>query len=121
MFKLRLERVQAPLWKRALVPLVAIVVTFILTSVLVLLAKANPLEAYYYFLIDPLSNKTSLIEVLVKSTPLLLTGAAALFAFVAGYWNIGGEGQLLAGALVAYTRQPNRRYAFSRFSRFSSK
>ena len=101
MLKFRFERVQAPLWKRALVPLVAIVVTFILTSVLVLLAKANPLEAYYYFLIDPLSNRTSLIEVLVKSTPLLLTGAAALFAFVAGYWNIGGEGQLLAGALVA--------------------
>ena len=101
MSKYRLERVQAPLWKRALVPLVAIVVTFLLTSVLVLLAKANPLEAYYYFLIDPLSNKTSLIEVLVKSTPLLLTGAAALFAFAAGYWNIGGEGQLLAGALVA--------------------
>jgi general nucleoside transport system permease protein len=99
--KFRIERAPAALWKRALVPVVAVVVTIILTSVLVILAKANPFEAYYYFLIDPLSNKTSLIEMLVKSTPLLLTGAAAVFAFSAGYWNIGGEGQLLAGALVA--------------------
>ena len=76
MFKYRLERVQAPLWKRALVPLVAIIVTFLLTSVLVLLAKANPLEAYYYFLIDPLSNKTSLIEVLVAGAVNGLSFAA---------------------------------------------
>ena len=37
---------------------------------------------------------------LIKTTPLLLTGAAAAFAFNAGYWNIGGEGQLYAGAMI---------------------
>jgi simple sugar transport system permease protein len=65
------------------------------------LVKANPLEAYYYFLIDPLSSRVSAIEVLVKATPLLLTGAAVTFAFAGGYWNIGAEGQLYAGAVAA--------------------
>ena len=37
---------------------------------------------------------------LVKATPLLLTGAAVAFAFSAGYWNIGAEGQLYAGAMA---------------------
>ena len=37
----------------------------------------------------------------MKATPLVLTGACAVFAFSAGYWNIGGEGQFLAGALAA--------------------
>lgn len=99
--KFRIERVPAPLWMRALIPLVAIIVTFIITSVLIIWAGANPLEAYYYFLIAPLTDKVSAIEVLVKSTPLLLTGACAAFAFTAGYWNIGGEGQFMAGATVA--------------------
>ncbi len=51
--KFRIERVPAPLWMRALIPLVAIIVTFIITSVLIIWAGANPLEAYYYFLIAP--------------------------------------------------------------------
>lgn len=98
---LKVERAPAPVWTRPLIPVAAIVVTFILTASLVLLVEANPLEAYYYFLIDPLSSRVSAIEVLVKATPLLLTGAAVTFAFVGGYWNIGAEGQLYAGATAA--------------------
>jgi general nucleoside transport system permease protein len=89
------------MWTRALVPFISIAVTFLLTSILILLAGGNPLEAYYYFLIAPLSDKVSALEVLVKTTPLLLTGACAVFAFTAGFWNIGGEGQFLAGAFAA--------------------
>jgi len=68
---------------------------------LIIWAKANPFEAYYYFLVSPLSSRVSALEVLVKATPLILTGASVAFAFSAGYWNIGAEGQLLAGAIAA--------------------
>ncbi len=101
MVKWKIERRAAPMWVRPLIPILAIVVTFLLTSVLLLLAKADPFAAFYNFLIAPLSNQVSAIEVLVKSTPLLFTGAAVTFAFAAGYWNIGAEGQLLAGAIAA--------------------
>jgi simple sugar transport system permease protein len=86
---------------RSLIPLVAILVTFVLTASLILLAGASPLETYRYFFVVPLSSQVSAIEVLVKSTPLLLAGAAVAFAFSAGYWNIGVEGQLYAGAIAA--------------------
>ncbi len=98
---LKIERRPAPMWVRPLLPLLAIVLTMLITSSLVLLVRANPLQAYYYFLIEPLSSRTSAIEVLVKATPLLLTGIAVTFAFVGGFWNIGAEGQLLAGATAA--------------------
>jgi ABC-type uncharacterized transport system permease subunit len=98
---IKFERIPAPVWVGPLIPVAAVIVTFILTATLVVLVDANPLEAYYYFLIDPLSGKVSAIEVLVKSTPLLLTGAAVTFAFAGGYWNIGAEGQLYAGATAA--------------------
>lgn len=38
---------------------------------------------------------------LVRATPLLLTGLSVAIAFRAGVFNIGAEGQLLAGAAVA--------------------
>ena len=39
---------------------------------------------------------------LLKSVPLLLTGLAVVIAFRAGVWNIGGEGQFIAGAIAAF-------------------
>lgn len=98
---IRIERGTAPVWLRALLPVAAALLTFVITALLVVLVNANPLEAYYYFLIDPLTSRTKTLEVLVKATPLLLTGAAVTFAFVGGYWNIGAEGQLYAGAVAA--------------------
>ena len=99
--KFRLEKTGAPLWFRGLIPVITLVLTFIITSGLIIWGKANPFEAYYYFLIDPLSGRVSFLEVLVKSTPLIFTGIAVTVAFVTGYYNIGAEGQLYAGALAA--------------------
>lgn len=101
MFKYRLERAPAPSWFKVLIPVIAILVTFLITSILVMMSKANPFSAYYYFLVAPLSNRVSALETLVKATPLLLTGTAVTVAFASGYWNIGAEGQLYAGAVAA--------------------
>jgi len=97
----KIERRPAPVWARPLIPLISILITFLITGILILAEQVNPFEAYYYFLVAPLSSRVSAIEVLVKATPLLLTGVAVTFAFSAGYWNIGAEGQFLAGAIAA--------------------
>jgi ABC-type uncharacterized transport system permease subunit len=41
------------------------------------------------------------VETAVKATPLVFTGLAVAVAFRARFWNIGAEGQLLAGAMAA--------------------
>jgi ABC-type uncharacterized transport system permease subunit len=100
--KLRFVKTDSPpIWVRPLIPVLALVGTFILTSGLIIWAQANPFETYYQFLISPLSNRVSFLEVLVKTTPLLLCGVAVTFAFASGYYNIGAEGQLFAGAIAA--------------------
>ena len=101
MIGLRLERGSAPAWQQALGPALAVLATFALTSLLVALAGANPLEAFYYFFVEPLTARSTALELLVKTSPLLLTGVAVAFAFSAGYYNIGAEGQLYAGAIAA--------------------
>lgn len=100
MLKIKIERAPAPAWVRTIIPLVAILVTFLITLIFIFWVDADPWQAYYYFLIAPFTSTVSLIELLVKSTPLLLTGSAVAFAFTAGYYNIGAEGQLFAGAIV---------------------
>ncbi len=42
-----------------------------------------------------------LSDVLVHATPLIVTGLAVAIAFRAGVWNIGADGQFMAGAVLA--------------------
>jgi ABC-type uncharacterized transport system permease subunit len=100
--KLILEKTESPpVWMGTLIPALSLLATFILTSGLIFVTQTNPVEAYYYFLIAPLSSRVGALEVLVTATPLVLAGVAVAFAFSAGYYNIGAEGQLYAGAIVA--------------------
>ncbi len=81
--------------------LIAGALTLVFTAGPILVAGANPLDAYGEYLVVPLTSRYTLLEVLVASTPILFTGAAVAVAFRAGYWNIGAEGQLLLGAVAA--------------------
>lgn len=99
--RFRVERAPAAGYVQASIVPAAVLLTFVLAAPLVVLAGARPLQAYYYFLISPFTTYQGVIEVLVKSTPYLLTGAAVALAFAGGYWNIGAEGQLYAGAVAA--------------------
>jgi ABC-type uncharacterized transport system permease subunit len=49
-----------------------------------------------------LGSQFALEGTLLKTVPLLLTGLSVAIAFRAGVWNIGGEGQFIAGALAAF-------------------
>ncbi|MBA3739721.1 MAG: ABC transporter permease [Chloroflexi bacterium] len=88
-------------WSTPVLVVGAVLITFLITAGPILLAGANPIEAYAAFVVIPLTSQFTLLEVLVTATPILLTGAAVAIAFRAGYWNIGAEGQLLLGAIAA--------------------
>lgn len=88
-------------WSTPVLVLAAILMTFVITAGPILAAGANPIAAYYAFVVQPLTSTFTLLEVLVTATPIMLTGAAVAIAFRAGYWNIGAEGQLLLGAIAA--------------------
>ena len=88
-------------WSTPVLIVAAILITFVITAGPILIAGANPIEAYTAFVVVPLTSQFTLLEVLVTATPIMLTGAAVAIAFRAGYWNIGAEGQLLLGAVAA--------------------
>jgi simple sugar transport system permease protein len=57
--------------------------------------------AYSALFIGALGSPGAISETLVAATPLMLAGLSVALAFRAGMFNIGAEGQLLAGAIAA--------------------
>lgn len=58
-------------------------------------------EAYAALLQGSLGGRSQISETLVSSTPLILTGLAVAVPLRAGLFNIGAEGQMVAGGVVA--------------------
>ncbi len=88
-----------PRWLAPVSMAAAVLFTVMLTAIPIRLAGANPVATFERYLVRPLSSQTSVFEVLLTATPLVFTGLAVAIAFRAGYWNIGAEGQFLAGAI----------------------
>jgi len=99
---MRLEpRSETPLALALAAPVVAVVAAFGLCAIPLLVAGADVLRAYALILKGSLGSAFAISETLARATPIMLTGLAAAVAFRARLWNIGGEGQLYAGALAA--------------------
>lgn len=88
-------------WLAPVAVLAAVALTLLLTAGPIRLAGANPLAAYQRYLVNPLTTPSGIGEVLLSATPLIFTGLAVAIAFRVGYYNIGAEGQFLAGAIAA--------------------
>ena len=96
-----IKRKPLPGWARIVIPIAAIMVTLILSAIPILIAGGHLWKSYFYLFHGALGTRFNLLETFVKASPLLMTGLAVAFAFRAKFWNIGAEGQLLAGALTA--------------------
>ena len=91
----------AALWRGVRVPLAAVILAMLIGAILLLVSGANPLAAYQALLKGAFGNLKAFGRTLEKATPLLFSGLAVSFAFKAGLFNIGAQGQLLMGAIVA--------------------
>ena len=84
-----------------LVPVYAILLALLVASVVILIVGGNPLEAYWALLRGMFGSADRIAASLGRSTPFIGAALAVAFAFRAGLFNIGAEGQLLVGATTA--------------------
>lgn len=77
----------------------AIVIALLFTTVVLLLANANPIEAFKNIIVGSVGSIGKFSDVMVAWVPLLLATAGVLVTFSAGLWNIGMEGQITLGAI----------------------
>ncbi|MDP1794961.1 MAG: ABC transporter permease [Acidimicrobiales bacterium] len=77
-----------------------VAVAFGAFAVLMVIKGVNPADAYSSMW-AAITTDTSLTAILVKGTPLILAALAVTIPAKAGMVNVGGEGQLLMGAIFA--------------------
>jgi general nucleoside transport system permease protein len=81
-------------------PVTAIIFSLIFGAIFIRVIGKNPFEVYSLLFSGTLGSSYGIGQVLFKATPLILTGLSVAFAFKAGLFNIGAEGQLLIGAFA---------------------
>ena len=70
-------------------------------SLLFLIRGVNPFIALQKIFLGSFGSWYGFQETIAKAIPLALTGIGLTLAFRARFWNIGAEGQILAGAVGA--------------------
>lgn len=89
------------IWRGVNVPLVAVLLGALIGAGFLLLSGVNPIDAYGALLEGAFGSPQAIQRTLEKATPLIFSGLAVAFAFKAGLFNIGAQGQLIIGAIVA--------------------
>lgn len=82
-------------------PAMAIGFAFVIGAIAMLFAGANPIEVYLIMFKGAFSSQFYLSATLAKATPIILCGLGASVAWRANCFAIGGEGQMIFGALTA--------------------
>src|SRR5437016_5425801 len=101
---MRIERrLEQPRWLVVVVPVVSLVVAFAFATVVLLATHHAPLHTFRRLFDAAFLSNGALTESVVAATPLAFTGLAAAVAFRMNLFNIGGEGQLYAGAITGAT------------------
>jgi ABC-type uncharacterized transport system permease subunit len=87
--------------KSILFSIFALVLALIVSGFLVLAIGENPFQVYGILFKSSFGSFEALSYTIYYATPLIFTGLAVAVAFHVGLFNIGCEGQLYIGALVA--------------------
>lgn len=82
-------------------PFLALALTLVTAALIFSLRGNDPVHALYVYFVEPLTAMWTVEQILVKAAPLVLIGAGLSIAYRANVWNIGAEGQLTAGAILA--------------------
>jgi simple sugar transport system permease protein len=81
-------------------PVLATLLTLAAGAVLFALMGKDPLQGLRVFIVEPLASPRAAAELALKATPLMLCAIGLAVCFRANVWNIGAEGQLIAGAIA---------------------
>ena len=79
----------------------AVVIGLVISGLLLLFMKVNPLDVCGQALGKIVTDQYNLGEILVKATPLIFTSLAFTFTYNANLFNIGAQGQFTMGAIIA--------------------
>jgi general nucleoside transport system permease protein len=81
-------------------PLIALGLTLVAGAIMFSILGKNPVEALYWYFIDPLRELWSIEALTVKAAPLILIAVGLSVCYLSNNWNIGAEGQFVIGGIA---------------------
>lgn len=80
--------------------LIPVIIALVIGSIAILLAKENPLNAYWILMKESILDYQGFLKTLHYAAPLILAGLAIGVSFKAGLFNMGIEGQIISAGFV---------------------
>jgi simple sugar transport system permease protein len=84
-----------------LVPVLAVAMAMALISIFITAMGASPLEAYSALIGGALGDLQDIATSMNRAAPYIIVGLGVAIGFRGGIFNIGGEGQIMAGGILA--------------------
>lgn len=81
--------------------IMAVLVGFAVAAVVLIAAGYDPVGSFAALFQGAFGRPKYVANVIIKATPILLTGVGVAFAFQTGLFNIGAEGQYILGTILA--------------------
>ena len=82
-------------------PLAAVFISLLLGAAVILVIGKNPLAAYGEMVRGAFGKRVYLMNTLKRATPIIMGALAVCVAWRSGYEAMGGEGQMILGAMAA--------------------
>ena len=87
--------------RERIIRIAAVILSLVAAGVVIMILGYNPFEVFPSMVSGALGTEIRLQQTILKAIPLIVTSLGILVAFKMNFWNIGGEGQILMGALGA--------------------
>ena len=100
---MRIELVKRPQQSRfymVMSPIIALGLTVVIGALMFWLLGKPPMKALYVYFIEPLTEIWSVHELAIKAGPLILIAVGLSVCYRSNNWNIGAEGQFIAGGIL---------------------
>lgn len=95
------KRDNIPKRRIALILTVSIILALVCSGLVLLFFGLNPFQIFGTIIVGSLGSEMRIQQTIIKAVPLTIASLGILVAFKMKFWNIGGEGQIMAGALGA--------------------
>ncbi len=99
-FKLT-KRPEMPKKKEVMFRILAVLLSLVFSGIILLFFQLNPIQVFSSIIEGSLGTSIRIEQTIVKAIPLTIASLGILVAFKMKFWNIGGEGQIVMGALAA--------------------
>ena len=101
MRKLGLTLSSASALRPALSTMMALVGAVVAGSIVLVIMGFDPAYVYYVIFAEAWYTEFGVTKTLIETVPLLIIASGLLVCFKAGIWNVGAQGQMIIGGLVA--------------------